>query len=161
MAVNKYKPHVWVVPEDDANRELANGFVLQYSVNDECIDIRPPSGGWPKVLNEFTETHIAHLRNLPHRHLVLLIDFDGNFQNRLQYFKSQFPVDIADRVYVLGTLIEPEDLRVDLGQSLEEIGEQLADACANNVDGLWTHGMVLHNASERARLMASVKNFLF
>lgn len=28
MSVNRYQPHVLVLPEDDANRQLANGFVL-------------------------------------------------------------------------------------------------------------------------------------
>ena len=28
MSVNKYQPHVLVLPEDDANRQLANGFLL-------------------------------------------------------------------------------------------------------------------------------------
>jgi hypothetical protein len=28
MSVNKYHPHVLVLPEDDANRQLANGFLL-------------------------------------------------------------------------------------------------------------------------------------
>ena len=27
MSVNKYKPHVLLIPEDDANRQLANGFL--------------------------------------------------------------------------------------------------------------------------------------
>jgi hypothetical protein len=27
MSANKYKPHVVVLPEDDANRQLANGFL--------------------------------------------------------------------------------------------------------------------------------------
>jgi hypothetical protein len=29
MSVNKYQPHVLLLPEDDANTELANGFVLE------------------------------------------------------------------------------------------------------------------------------------
>jgi hypothetical protein len=31
MAVNRYKPHIYVVPEDDANRQIANGFLLHPS----------------------------------------------------------------------------------------------------------------------------------
>ncbi len=52
MAVNKYKDHVWVLSEDSKTREIANGFVLHPSINERCIDIRPFSGGWPKVLTE-------------------------------------------------------------------------------------------------------------
>lgn len=161
MAVNKYKPHVWVIPEDDANRQLANGFILDDFVDDKCIDVRPPCGGWPNVLDEFVDIHVRHLRDYPLRHLVLLIDFDDQFERRLQHFKNHFPGDVADRVYVLGTLSEPERLRVAVGQSLEDIGERLANACGNNVDDLWHHELVQHNETERARLMASVKPFLF
>lgn len=29
MSVNLYEPHVFVIPEDDANRQLADGFHLE------------------------------------------------------------------------------------------------------------------------------------
>lgn len=32
MSVNKYKPHVFVIPEDDADRQIADGFVLHPGV---------------------------------------------------------------------------------------------------------------------------------
>jgi len=28
MSINKYEPHLLVLPEDDANRKIANGFIL-------------------------------------------------------------------------------------------------------------------------------------
>jgi hypothetical protein len=34
MSVNKYLPHVLVLPEDDANRQMANGFFLDQSFGD-------------------------------------------------------------------------------------------------------------------------------
>jgi hypothetical protein len=30
--MNRYQPHVFVLPEDDANRQLANGFLLDESL---------------------------------------------------------------------------------------------------------------------------------
>ena len=33
MSVNVYKPHVLVLPEDDADRQIANGFLLDPSLN--------------------------------------------------------------------------------------------------------------------------------
>ena len=48
MSVNKYLPHLLILPEDDANRELANGFVLNHAVNSRAVQILPPAGGWKK-----------------------------------------------------------------------------------------------------------------
>ncbi len=31
--INRALPHVWVLPEDDANRQIANGFVDHPNVN--------------------------------------------------------------------------------------------------------------------------------
>jgi hypothetical protein len=32
MSVNREKPHIWLVPEDDANRQVANGFLQSLDV---------------------------------------------------------------------------------------------------------------------------------
>ncbi len=32
MSVNKYKPHVLILPEDDADRQIANGFCTELGV---------------------------------------------------------------------------------------------------------------------------------
>lgn len=32
MSKNKYKPQVWVLPEDDANRQIAVGFSIHDAV---------------------------------------------------------------------------------------------------------------------------------
>ena len=45
MSVNRHQPHVLVLPEDDANRQLANGFRLdQYLLNWKIQVLR--GGGW-------------------------------------------------------------------------------------------------------------------
>ena len=43
MSVNKFRQHVFVLPEDDANRQLANGFLLDLSVRQ--VQILPEAGG--------------------------------------------------------------------------------------------------------------------
>ena len=161
MGVNKHKAHVWVIPEDDANRQLANGFVLSLPAGEICIDIRPASGGWPKVLDQFVNEHAKQLRQYRLRHLVLLIDFDDQVAARMQHFKNKFPDDIAERVYLLGTRSEPEALKSNIGRSLEHIGQMLADACANDDNEMWNHALLTHNLDELARLTAAVKPFLF
>ena len=44
MSVNVYKPHVLVLPEDDANREIANGFLLAPSLKLRNIQVLPCAG---------------------------------------------------------------------------------------------------------------------
>jgi hypothetical protein len=161
VSVNVYKPHVIVLPEDDANREIANGFLLDPSINLRNIQVLPPAGGWGKVLDDFLENHVADLRKWPNRYLVLLVDFDGHVDSRSTQFNNQFPGDVQDRVFLLGTKGEPEPLRKQYGDSLENIGKTLAAECYQDETSLWNHCLLAHNAKERTRLNAKVKAILF
>ena len=42
MSVNKERPHVYVLPEDDANRQLAKGFQLQVDQNERQMQVLRP-----------------------------------------------------------------------------------------------------------------------
>lgn len=44
MSVNKHLPHVFVLPEDDANRQLANGFYLAESLDVRRMQVLQPPG---------------------------------------------------------------------------------------------------------------------
>jgi hypothetical protein len=161
VSVNIHKPHVIVLPEDDANRQIANGFLLDPSIKLRNIQVLNPAGGWGKVLDSFLEDHVADLRKWPQRHLVLLIDFDDLVDSRTEQFVSQFPPDVRDRIFLLGTQGEPEPLRKQCGDSLENIGKALAAECYRNESHLWNHELLAHNESERLRLNAKVKSILF
>lgn len=50
MAVNKHKEHVWVVPEDAANQQIANGFNLDPALDATRFHVGRYPGGWLKVL---------------------------------------------------------------------------------------------------------------
>ncbi len=161
MSVNNHRPHVLVLPEDEANEELVNGFLLDPSIKLRNIQVLPCAGGWGKVLDSFIASHITGLRQFKDRHLVLLVDFDDRIQERTALFVAAFPPDVADRVFLLGTKTEPEPLRKQLGQSLEKIGKTLAAECLHDEDTTWQHDLLAHNANERARLNAKVKGILF
>ena len=161
MSVNKFKDHILIVPEDDANRQLANGFVLHPSVRLQSVDIHPAVGGWSRVHSELGKTYADGLRKYPNRHLILLIDFDEQVMRRSTYFREAIPDDVSARVYILGTRSEPEPLRKNIGKSLEMIGTELAGACADSNLGLWTHEFLRHNDAELTRLIAYIKPFLF
>lgn len=161
MSVNIYTPHVIVLVEDGANRQIANGFLLDPSIKLRNIQVLNPAGGWRKVLDRFREDQVPLLRKFPYRILVLLIDFDDDVDSRTEQFVNQFPPDVQERVFLLGTKGEPEPLRKECGDSLENIGKGLAAECYRGENKLWDHPLLAHNASERARLNAKVKTILF
>ncbi|QKQ77238.1 hypothetical protein [Nostoc sp. TCL240-02] len=160
MSVNHYQPHVFVLPEDDANRQIVNGFILDLNLNSRAIQVLPPAGGWKKVVEKFTNDYASTMRQYPQRMIILLIDFDED-KDRLIYVKHQIPDDLKNRVFVLGVLSEPESLRRDINKSFEKIGEALAKDCSDNTNELWEHDLLTHNKTELVRLISSVKLFLF
>lgn len=164
MSVNRHRPHVLILPEDDANRQIAKGFELGISPQKmRSIQVLNSSGGWPKVRKEFIDKHADDLLRYPQFHLILLIDFDQQGDDRRKKFTDFFPEGVRERVYVLGTSSEPENLRKELQarKSLENIGTTLADECRTGEYALWNHGHLLHNAGERARLATVVRSILF
>jgi len=158
MSVNKYLPHVLVLPEDDANRNVANGFHRDLALIKQ-MQVLPVAGGWKEVMNRFESEHISEMIRHPQRFMVLLIDFD-NQAERLQKAKAAIPREMTDRVFVLGALSAPEDLKNTLG-SYETIGSALARDCRDGTDATWGHTLLLHNASELDRLRQHVRPFLF
>jgi len=160
MSLNRYKPHIFVLPEDDANRQIADGFILHHpTLNQRVIQVLPVAGGWPNVIKKFKKDHIREMEQFSEERLLLLIDFDKR-EDRLSHFKDQIPENLKARVFILGVFSHPEKLRNEISKSFEEIGKNLADHCADNTNGLWEHDLLQHNKAELER-MASVKIFLF
>jgi hypothetical protein len=160
VSVNKHLPHVLVLPEDDANRQLANGFLKQiHPTRQRRIQVLPIAGGWTAVLERFLADHVVGMESNAQRFVVLLIDLDCK-QERLQDVKGKIPEHLTERVFVLGTLSEPEDLKVDLGP-YEVIGSSMAQDCREDTDKVWGHDLLRHNASELARLRQHVRPILF
>lgn len=149
---NKYKPHVLVLPEDDANRQLANGFMMHAGVPIRSVQILPPAGGWAAVRDSFLREHNAAMKAFPQRAMVLLVDFDGRGDDRLQAVLSGVDPEIADRVFVLGAHGEPEALRSALRQGYEAIGKKLAEECLSGTNELWMHELLAHNVGELVRM---------
>jgi uncharacterized protein YcgL (UPF0745 family) len=160
MSVNKYQPHVFVLPEDDANRQIANGFVLDINLNNRAIQVLPEAGGWGKVVEKFTEVHVPEMRKFTKSMIVLLIDFDQR-EDRFSYINNKIPDDLKERVFILGVQSNPENLRKSTNKTFEKIGETLAKDCSENTDKLWGHYLLKHNKIELDRMILSVKPFLF
>lgn len=159
--MNKYAPHVYVIPEDDANRQIADGFVLHSRVKEARIQVVPPAGGWPKVLATFRDEYIPKLRDYPTAHVVMLIDFDDQVERRAADFEREVPAEFESRVFVIGSKHTPETLKKVVKKSFEEIGRSLADDCGAGRKGLWDHEQLLHNEAVRDRLIETILPFLF
>lgn len=157
---NKYKQHILVLAEDDANRQIVNGFLLEPNLNNRAVKVLPIRGGWGKNLEELNKNYASEMRQLPERMMVLLIDFDDN-ESRLSYVESHIPDDLKSRVFVLGVLSEPENLKRDIKKTFEEIGEALAKDCSDNTSKLWGHNLLKHNKPELDRMATCIKPFLF
>lgn len=160
MSVNRHLPHIVVLPEDDANRQLVNGFLLDPFLAIHKIRVLPEAGGWTNVLSDFVSEHVANMDAYSQESMILLIDFDGQEQ-RLAYAKTKIPERLADRVFVLGVLTQPEALRRDLGRHYEQIGCDMAQGCRENEGGIWQHALLQHNEGELVRLREHVCPVLF
>jgi hypothetical protein len=157
MSLNKYLPHLIVIPEDDADRQIANGF------STGCISkqlrIEREAGGWMKAVDAFVDDYAPLMRTLAGRHVLLLIDFDDE-EDRLERVRERIPTDVASRVFVIGSKTEPEDLRDGLG-TFEQIGIKIADQCSNGTAEIWGHELLKHNIGELNRLRVAVCNILW
>ncbi|NTV08305.1 MAG: hypothetical protein HGA81_06855 [Chlorobium limicola] len=165
---NLYKPHLLVLPEDEANQQLVNGIIKSQNINYRAVIIDKPLGGWKDVIKKYIEDEVPKMREYDLRIAVLLIDFDcdtinKSTENRLNQVIKKIPEDLRDRTFVLGTLDEPEALKKKLkfSLSLEKIGETLAEDCPDKQNPLWNDDMLKHNAPELKRLVESAKHFLF
>jgi hypothetical protein len=161
--MNQYKPHIVILPEDDANRQIANGFLNNLNVNFRSIKILHSAGGCRKVPDTFAKDIISKMRKYSEMLVILLIDFDAkeNPINNFTYAKSKVPEDLKDRVFVLGVFSEPEKLRKEIG-SYEKIGEKLAEDCYDDTNTLWQHDLLNHNQDELQRIYSSpVKQIIF
>ena len=162
MSVNRNLPHIFVLPEDDANRQLVNGFVLELTRNVRQIQALPEAGGWLKALGRFDnprDSHLTSLRKYPNSFLVVMIDGDGE-EARFDEARRKIPADLSDRIFILGVWTEPEALKKDLG-SYEKIGRALAQDCREGTARTWGHALLRHNETEVARLRERVRPILF
>jgi len=165
MSTNKYQKHILVLPEDDANRQIAHGFAKEPKLNDRVIEVARSAKGWRNVLNAFQNTYVHKMDKGKGKmmFLLMLIDFDGQYEKRLGYIKNEIPDELKERVFVLGAQSEPENLKNKIAnlKTFENIGKALAQDCVNETDNIWGHDLLKHNRNELERMISSVKPFLF
>lgn len=160
MSVNRNRPHILVLPEDDANRQIANGFLLYPPLFNRRIQVLEEAGGWTQVLDRFNSDHSTPMDRWSDRLMVLLIDFDGR-AGRLEEARSRLPPRFNERVFILGALSKPEALRQAGLGSYEEIGFAMARDCHEGTSTMWGHKLLCHNATELGRLTKRASQILF
>ncbi len=160
MSANNYLPHLLVLPEDDANRQILVGFRNHHAVNFRKMDVQNIAGGWLVAVDSVVEEHVRQMRKYTGRHVLLVVDFDGHSDRRDQIM-SRIPADLQERFYILGCSDEPEPLLASLGIRAEALGGRLASDCDHGTNEAWSHDMLAHNATELERLKTNVKDFLF
>lgn len=162
MSTNDYRPHIHILPEDDANRQVANGFILSPRITrDEQIQILPIARGWSKVRGWLSGQAVKGMRQYSERYVVGLVDFDGQEQRREQMI-ADVPEDLRNRVFLFGVWSEPEQIKADF-RSFERLGTALAESCD---DGLqtgspWNHELLKHNLEEFERARQILRAVLF
>lgn len=160
MSVNKARDHVFVLAEDDANRQLALGFATHPSVCNRCIQVMGPLGGWTHVRDGLRDDYANLLETNRHCHVVLLVDFDRR-ETRRGEILTGLPAQLADRVFVFGVWSEPERLRAELRIGFEAIGQAIAGECEAGTGDLLAHALLAHNQAEVARMIETIKPFVF
>lgn len=149
MSTNKYNHHLLLLPEDEANRQIANGFQLEFPTRQ--LRIEAPAGGWLRAVERVDSDYRGYLRDFPEAQLVILIDLDGDLE-RPALVRSRLSEDVRDRVFILGAANEPEDLRrAGLG-SYEAIGTAMARDCRDGSLAVWGQEGLRHNLPEAQRL---------
>lgn len=159
MGNNNYRPCVYVVPEDDANRQIVDGFCLDYRITGQ-IQVLPNAGGWSKVIKTIETEYFSILRKYPNVHVLGLIDCD-NEPGRIQRLNKEFPTDVRDRIFLLGTLPNPEAFKSELHLTFEGLGEMLAEDCASGNEEIWKHKHLEHIQDEIARAKEKLRSVLW
>ncbi len=98
------------------------------------------------------------MNRYPKRFMILLIDFDGR-ESRILEARHEVPAELADRVFILGVLTQPERLKA--GRTYEDIGLDMAKDCREGTNTIWNHELLRHNAGELDRLRERVRPILF
>lgn len=166
MSINNFTPHLLVLSEDNAYRQIATGFISHFAVIHHNVRINKIAKGGLKVLKLFSRSYISGMRTYRHRHILLLFDCDESIENYNIKVQQVIPEDIKDRVFFLSSFNEVENIKDNLGRGkIGHSGKKLAESCYNatfNTHGdAWQCPQLKHNQSELERLAHSVRPFLF
>jgi 5S rRNA maturation endonuclease (ribonuclease M5) len=153
--MNKYKKHLLILSEDDAYKDIANGFFIKYPLVNKKIE--ESAGGWENLIHLFKNEYEEGIRKNQNRHVLLLLDLDNHSERLELIYNEYLSSDIREQVFVLCCKDESERLKKNLGHgTFETIGKKLAESCLNNTftvqDNPWLCEELKHNQKELKRL---------
>lgn len=152
MSVNYYKEHLYVILEDEEYQKIMNGVNLSHHIDSAVIKISNFSDGWGKVFKDF-QSSIKLLKKFQERHILLLMDFDYEFDSRLEKFHKSVPEELKNRVFILGIdNKESEDLAKYFKCNTEEVGKKLVKDCPDSDLSSWKNTHLECNLSEIERM---------
>jgi hypothetical protein len=161
VSANKYTPHLIVIPEDQAVREIVNGFSTCLDANERQFSVYDLARGWERGKEILLDLSKGYMREYPHSYAILIVDFDRN-AHRGSEIKNQVPEGVRDRVFVVGVLNEPEDLKESTGMKFEELGRQIAGGCKDSSIDFWKgQELLAHNVDEIRRLSGAIRDLFF
>lgn len=157
--VNKFKPHLFIVPEDDADRQIAVGFQMHLEANGrmQIVDV---AGGWLKVVNVIKDEYVPLLNNNPNTHVLGIIDCDKDADRIAEQLKT-FPAGIRNRIFLLGVNENPQEFKRSTKMHFAQIGEKLADECYKDELDLWNHEMLSYSSIEALRAKNALRELVF
>ena len=161
--MNKYRPHIYILPEDEADNDFVVGFLnLPIFDNTRIAPLRyggEYGGGWLKAVEKFKNDHIPDMNKFPGRYMILVIDFD-KYDDRAEKIQNfDIPDTLRDRVFIIGSRTNPQSLKKELKMNGEEIGEAIARSCAEKTGTIWDHPLLKHNQAEIDRLRPVIEQF--
>lgn len=161
MSANKYTQHLIVIPEDQAVRDMVNGFSTLLEINERQFYVYDLARGWERGKETLLKLSKGYMREYPSSYALLIVDFDRN-AHRGSEIKNQIPEEVRDRVFVVGVLNEPVNLKNSTGMKFEQLGLQIAEGCKDsNIDFWERQELLAHNVDEIRRLSKAVRNLFF
>ena len=159
MSVNRNQEHLLILPEDKACGDIVAAFIANVEERfSRKAQLLSPAGGWRHAIEQVSSDD-NDLGSYPMRHLLLVIDFDDHAERRNE-IEAAIPQQLSNRVYIVGSLKEAEDLKPVFGR-YELVGEALWKACMDQTNDPWEHELLAHNLPEVKRLMPIVQRLLF
>jgi hypothetical protein len=152
MSVNYYTKHLYVILEDEEYQKIMTGVNLSLNVNDQVIKICNFSDGWGKVFKDL-ENSIRLLNRFRDRYILLLMDFDYAFEDRIKEFRMLIPTEFTNRIFILGIdNKESEDLAKYFKCKAEEVGKKLVENCPTSDLLNWKNTYLKCNLPEIERM---------
>lgn len=170
MSINRQQKHVIFFGEDEATRNLAQGFIEGENINELRCDVWHTFGtGW-KSTTEAME--LVGMSRYPLTHLILVIDLDRQEKHHIEDLKQEIDqTSFSDRVYVIGGSKDVQALQRaftaanSIGKiSAQDTGREIANQCFKDescVEGVWCDPALEHNRTELERICRNLKDIIF